>query len=217
MAVSEFDGNHHRAKSHSEVLSALILVLLEKDITQDAKSTRQRAFFSQVLKLNLSQSPFRTTVVSTALETAASVVKQDLSEVIDQFLVTCTNLLSPVDAISIASSVLQTYHSGLEGDQARKSFIQTVERCLDKIALQREKGIGNLISAELAEHFLYVISTHEVRLHHQQLLLRNIVSGLYHKKKLPTIFLLLTYIPLFILFSLCPALPKRSRTRTLGS
>merc|ERR1712127_597401 len=100
---------HHLHKAHSQILAALLIALLEKDITQDTKSTRQRAFFTQVRKLTLSQNPSRTSIVSIALQTAASIVKQDTSEVLELFLVTCINLLPPVDVIAIASSVLQTH------------------------------------------------------------------------------------------------------------
>ena len=163
------DGDQKLFRSHSQILSAIIIALLEKDITQDAKSTRQRAFFTQVRKLSLSQNSSRTTIIALALHKVTSIVEQDASEVLELLLITCTNLLSPVDAISIASSVLQIYTSGEEAHKAKVLFFETVDRCLDKIRLQREKGIGDPLSADIAEHFLYIISTHEVNVFHRNI------------------------------------------------
>merc|ERR1712071_22941 len=183
------EGNHHLHKAHSQILAALIIALLEKDITQDAKSTRQRAFFTQVRKLTLSQNPSRTTVVSIALEEATSVVKRDISEVLPIFFVTCTNLLPPVDTIAIACSVIQTHYHTKDEIKVSKLFIQTVELCLDKINRQKEKGFGDLLSADIAEHFLYVLSTHEPFLkdHQLNILARSLVHKLQKSYKVSTI------------------------------
>ena len=97
----------------------------------------------------------------TSLQYSAVNLEEDLSNISENFLVTCNHLLLPSDSIGIAAAVVQGSTSKKNRIRAGEILLQTVRSCFNKIK-RHPGGVAALLNEESVEHLLFILATHKV-------------------------------------------------------